>query len=86
MIGIPDPDFPELRWLDERALKVAGEVKPGDVFEYVFDFGDDWRHRCAVEPEKADPVAEYGEKPTRPVVIWGWGSIPDQYGRSSFEE
>ena len=50
-------------------------------FDYTFDFGDDWRHRCAVGPEKADPEEEYGEKPSAPVAIWGWGAIPDQYGR-----
>lgn len=84
-IGIFDPDCPE-QWLDERTLKVTKEVKPGDVFEYVFDFGDDWRHGCTVGPEKADPLEEYGATPSGPVAIWGWGSIPDQYGRSSLEE
>ena len=67
-------------------LKVCREVKPGDEFTFTFDFGDNWRHRCKVRPEKADPVEEYGEKPPRPVAIWGWGSIPDQYGRSTLDE
>jgi hypothetical protein len=58
-------------------------VTPGDEFTYIFDLGDDWRHRCVVETEKADPREEYGALPTRPVAIWGWGSIPDQYGRRS---
>lgn len=84
-IGILDPDYPN-EWLDESALKVTKEVKPGDAFEYVFDFGDDWRHRCTVEDEKADPLEEYGATPSGPVPIWGWGSIPDQYGRSAFEK
>ena len=53
---------------------------------YVFDLGDHWAHRCAVEPEKADPLDEYGTVPPAPVVVWGWGSIPDQYGRRSFED
>jgi len=45
-----------------------------------------------VDPEKADPLSEYGAIPPGPVAIWGWGSIPegwgsipDQYGRESFE-
>lgn len=67
-------------------MMVANEAKPGDVFEYIFDLGDEWRHRCAVESEKADAVEEYGEETARPVAIWGWGSIPDQYGRTVFEE
>jgi hypothetical protein len=53
---------------------VAKEVKPGDGFDYVFDFGDDWRHRCTVEPEKADPEDEYGAKSSGPDL--GLGSDP----------
>lgn len=67
-------------------LKVAREVKPGEVFEYVFDLGDNWRHRCTVLEEKADPVQEYGPVPGGPVAIWGWGLIPDQFGRRSFDD
>jgi hypothetical protein len=86
VIGYPDDTFePDLVWLDHAKLKVARAVKPGDEFEYVFDLGDNWRHRCRVESEKADPVEEYGVMPSRPVAVWGWGSIPDQYGRRSFD-
>jgi hypothetical protein len=84
-IGILDPEEPG-DWLDERALKVTAELAPGDAFEYTFDFGDDWRHSCTVEPEKADPLEEYGATPASPVPIWGWGEIPDQYGRATFED
>ena len=87
-VGYPDDDefAPELMWLDHAKLKVAKEVKPGEEFTYVFDLGDHWAHRCAVEPEKADPLDEYGTVPPAPAVVWGWGSIPDQYGRRSFED
>ena len=85
LIGFPDPDFDEPRWLDHAALKVAAEVGLGDEFVYTFDFGDDWRHHCRVLPEKVDPRVEYGPLPQRPVAIWGWGWIPDQYGRETFE-
>lgn len=84
-IGIPDPDAPEA-WLDESALNVTEELGSGDTFEYVFDLGDVWRHRCTVEPEKVDPAEEYGEPPSAPAPIWGWGAIPDQYGRSARDE
>jgi len=30
-------------------------------------------------------MVEYGIVPPGPVAIWGWGSIPDQYGRRSFD-
>jgi len=86
LIGFPDDSFePDVVWLDHAELKVAREVKPGEPFEYVFDLGDNWRHSCVVESEKADPVEECGEIPARPVAIWGWGWIPDQYGRESFD-
>jgi hypothetical protein len=86
-IGFPSDEFtPELAWEDHAKLKVCREVKAGEEFTFTFDLGDDWRHRCTVEPEKADPREEYGPLPDRPVAIWGWGSIPDQYGRTAFEE
>jgi Plasmid pRiA4b ORF-3-like protein len=86
VIGYPDDSYaPELEWLDHAKLKVAKEVKPGEEFDYVFDLGDDWRHRCTVEPKKGDPLEDYGTVPNVPVVIWGWGSIPDQYGRRAFD-
>jgi pRiA4b ORF-3-like protein len=86
LIGYPDDTFePDVVWLDQAKLKVCREVKPGDEFEFTFDLGDNWRHRCVVDPSKADPLKEYGAIPMVPVAIWGWGSIPDQYGRRSFD-
>jgi hypothetical protein len=86
-IGFADDDFdPEPEFLDHAAVKVAQEVEPGDEFTYTFDLGDDWRHRCVADKQKADPEEEYGPPPARPVAIFGWGSIPDQYGRRSFED
>jgi hypothetical protein len=72
-------------WLDHAKLKVSRTVRPGDEFTYVFDLGDNWHHRCVVEPGKADLLVEYGVIAQGPVAIWGWGSIPDQYGRRSFD-
>lgn len=86
LIGYPDDEFePDVVWLDHAKLKVTREVKRGDVFAYVFDLGDNWRHSCTVLAEKADPIDEYGIVPDGPVAIWGWGSIPDQYRRDSFD-
>lgn len=59
---------------------VASSVKKGDVFEYVFDFGDDWTHVCVVEGV-VDPYDVLGVMPLEPTATWGWGSLPDQYGR-----
>jgi Plasmid pRiA4b ORF-3-like protein len=86
-IGFPSDDYaPDLEWEDQAKLKVARELEPGEEFEFVFDFGDDWRHRCLVLEKKVDPADEYGPLPDRPVPIWGWGWIPDQYGRESLDE
>lgn len=65
-----------------RRAKVVSHVRPGDEFRYVFDLGDNWTHSCVVAPEKVDPVEVLGIKPKVPLPYWGWGSIPDQYGRS----
>lgn len=84
LIGFPDDTYaPELVWLDHAKLKVARVLKPGEEFTYVFDLGDNWRHRCRIEAEKADPIEVYGIVPPLPVAISGWGWIPDQYGRRS---
>jgi hypothetical protein len=86
LIGFPDDTFePDVVWLDHAKLNVARALELGEEFEYVFDLGDNWRHRCTVAKEKIDPVDVYGVVPDRPVVIEGWGSIPDQYGRRSFD-
>jgi hypothetical protein len=88
-IGFPNDDFPVgPAWEDHAALKVAQEVSPGDEFSFTFDLGDGWKHRCRVRAAKVDLRDEYGPAPPpkHPVAIWGWGSIPDQYGRVSAEE
>lgn len=48
--GVPDPDDD---WgepaLDERRARLDRLAVPGSSFEYVYDFGDYWRHRVDVE-------------------------------------
>jgi hypothetical protein len=57
-------------------------LRPGCTFEYVFDLGDSWRHRCEVQ----DSIRLRSTRlPGQPVPIWGWGRIPDQYGRVTEE-
>jgi len=86
-IGFVDPDpFDDDEPIeDQAAVKVAQTVGPGDEFRFVFDFGDRWEHRCRVMAEKVDPREEWGPGPSprQPVATWGWGVIPDQYGRRS---
>jgi Plasmid pRiA4b ORF-3-like protein len=73
---------------DHEQVKVLDAVAPGEEFGFVFDFGDRWEHRCRVLQEKVDPRDEWGggPLPRQPVAIWGWGEIPDQYGRRSAAE
>jgi hypothetical protein len=84
-VGFEDIDFEQQGWVDHGA-KVGSLLKPGDEFGFVFDFGDDWRHRCRVLGEKLDPREEFGEFPRAPVILWGWGWLPDQYGRETDDD
>jgi hypothetical protein len=80
-IGTPDPDWDEGRVIvDSRRTKLS-RLAAGEQFAYVFDLGDYWAHLCTVGPERADPVEAYGIIPPRPAAIFGWGDLPDQYGR-----
>lgn len=80
-IGFRDPESPET--MDQESISVVSTLDKGDEFGFIFDFGDDWTHQCRVEEVGVDPSDLYGELPKLPVPIWGWGSIPDQYGRRS---
>jgi hypothetical protein len=72
---------PILAPLDVTAAKVASTVALGAEFQYTFDLGDDWVHRCVVGEKKIDPSYELGILPPSPLPYRGWGDIPDQYGR-----
>jgi len=67
--------------IDFTIAKVARMLEPGAEFQFTFDLDDGWTHRCVVGDEKVDPLAVLGIRPTTPLPYWGWGSIPDQYGR-----
>lgn len=66
--------------LDERRLNLS-RLRLGEQFTYVFDLGDDWAHFCTVGNSYIDPIATIGVVPNEPVPYFGWGTIPDQYGR-----
>lgn len=67
--------------VDIAAAKVARTLAPGAEFQFTFDLGDAWTHRCVVGEAKVDPLEVLGIRPDAPLPYWGWGSIPDQYGR-----
>jgi hypothetical protein len=88
-VGLPDAGPPigdAPRWLDHRAVEVLGALEPGDRFAYTFDLTEGWRHDCVVLEETVDPLALFGERPSRPAIAYGWGWIPDQYGRTAADE
>ena len=70
--------------LVERAADLGERVKKhvsvDDVFRYVFDLSDEWTCRCTMTGF-GDPESLYGVVVSQPVPIWGWGRLPDQYGR-----
>ena len=49
---------------------------------HVFDLCDDWTHLCTVVDASIDPSDAIGMVPNVPLPYFGWGIIPDQYGRS----
>ncbi len=79
-IGSTGPDWDDDAMLDSARVKV-GRLASGERFLYVFDFGDDWTHLCTAEAQKIDPEETLGILPAKPLPYFGWGDIPDQYGR-----
>ena len=68
--------------LDEATETLgAASLKVGETFEYVFDLGDSWEYDCTVFRINVDPHEELGATPHGIVPVFGWGAIPDQYGR-----
>jgi hypothetical protein len=69
--------------LDDRKATLA-RLRPGEEFVYVFDFGDDWAHFCAVGEERIDPLDEVGllvTLPMRAVLIGDVAPAPVRSGR-----
>ena len=77
-----------LDWADDADYYITDERKTtlgclglGEQFAFVFDFGDRWEHLCTVGEQRIDPLESLGIVPDSPQPYWGWGQIPDQYGR-----
>jgi hypothetical protein len=76
-----DEEDPDVPGTESTLFRDLGLTK-GTKFEYVFDLGDEWVHRCEVRAVGVDPEAAFGDVPPGPVPLFGWGTIPDQYGRT----
>jgi hypothetical protein len=81
-IGMPDPEWQDDEPVEDGRIVKLARLKPGEQFVYVFDLGDDWAHLCTVGNSPLDPVETLGSVPDRPLPYFGWGAIPDQYGRA----
>ena len=71
--------------LDDRRIRL-NRLALGERFLYIFDFGDGWLHLCTVGEKRIDPLETLGSLPSRPLPYWGWGALPDQYGRRFAED
>ena len=65
---------------DARTLGEVG-LRQGSRFTYLFDPQQRWVHTCRVEEMSLDPFTLVEEEPELPVPVFGWGDVPDQYGR-----
>ena len=65
---------------DDRRTNLS-RLGPDEQFLCTFDLGDAWTHLCTVGSGRIDPEEELGMVPGVPLPYWGWGAIPDQYGR-----
>lgn len=80
-VGEPDPEWDDDEVVLDHSRVTLGRLQAGEQFVYEFDFGDSWLHLCTVGPQRIDPLETLGITPDQPLPYWGWGTIPDQYGR-----
>ncbi len=76
---MPSPEPTDDAEDSEETTLADLEVETGDRFAYVFDLGEEWEHVCEVTEVGIDLGPE--DEPDGVVAVFGWGTIPDQYGR-----
>lgn len=82
-VGSVEDDLDDVALVDERTLSLGAVLdRIGTTFAYVFDIGERWEHECTYLRD-ADLEADFGGPPAGIVPIFGWGSIPDQYGQAA---
>ena len=80
-LAVADPDWDEPGPVLDDASATLSRLERGEQFVYTFDLGDDWAHLCTVGDGWIDLLEALGFMPESPLPYWGWGEIPDQYGR-----
>lgn len=86
LYSLPDPDdeLYERKVLDERRVRLREVVaRVGTEFEYLYDFGDSWRHDLMLEaivmpePGTSYPCCLAGERCTPPEDVGGSSGYQD---------
>lgn len=79
-----DPDDPEADDTEELTVGELG-LRAGSRLRYTFDLGEAWHHECTVEETGVVPAVD-DEDPGVCAPTFGWGWVPDQYGRLTEDE
>lgn len=80
-VGDPRGDWgPEADRVENARGARLSRLRPRHVFVFQFDLGAAWTHLCTVE-DLVDPANVFDAIPAAPQPFWGWGDLPDQYGR-----
>jgi hypothetical protein len=69
--------------IDIAAAKVARTLEPGTEFQFTYDLGDAWTHRCVLGDEKVDPLEVLGIRPEGPLCRSGWVSAGGSFSTGS---
>ena len=80
------PDLDDVDDLLDAEVAKLDVLACGEQFAFEFDFGDGWTHLCTVGNDKIDPSDEFGVTPRSPLAYFGWGAMPDQYGRNQADD
>lgn len=85
MLGPAELPADDNGFFDDQLVHVTRTLRPGDTLTYTFDLGDNWVHTIKTEEPDHDQLNFWlestGSLPQEPIVMMGWGEIPDQYGR-----
>lgn len=76
---MPSPEGEEDVEDSEEVTLADLDLDEGSRFGYVFDLGEEWEHRCEVT--EVDVEVDEDDAGEDIVAVFGWGTIPDQYGR-----
>lgn len=78
--GEPSPEYGDVKMLDHKKMTLAGIIhEEKKSFNYIYDFGDGWRHELVVEkiaaPEEGShyPICLAGERACPPEDCGGIG-------------